>query len=843
MNINLSQFFPSGIPVGMAISMPALAAAGTATFTTTSNELYVNNATATMTPQSSCNSALPAAVGATNDVAFSAAQTSLVGFQNISNCLAGNWGTTQSAPNSQSTKAFYVGGVYYFFGPSSTTVPTLSWTSTTDLVNFTPAVTITPCSFYTIVDIAYNNGAWVFLDSTGTIITMTDLTLFTNTTINVMPLLVAANGYRNITNINGIWYVIGASSAGAGCRISSSTNLVNWTVVIDNNTTGMAVSICQGAGTGAATEILVGCASDTILKSTNNGTSFAVVTPVTGFGASTIIKHVFYSARTGKYYLAVSNNNTTAEQMYVAVSSTGTLATANFTTTYYVGLGYTGSFNGSAMQMVDNGTNVGLCASYGSGGHYFYYGASFNTLSSAILTPAQLQGYSGAINFAKSYWLNNTLITICGGGNAPPMLVTSNGATCASNVAIVLCFPVATYVYTGGLNIQWSGLTYLNGAYYAVNGIPYYYSPLGVYYYYWAFMYKLNAALTLMSCPVAPVTAYGGGSSNGMVYTTTYGISSGRIGAGGTSINWAGYNTQNYNSSVYNPIFTFNGTTFVVNGVNSPNANGGYQSTLAVAGVPSSCLALPKWSSLLNTYVMALPMQTYDVNSNYPALVVTSATLNGNPASTLVNAGIDTRTSDIDALDVLSNGMVVALTSYYVPNGGYPFTSYTLTINNGTQNYSVWGGQTIGNFGLWEIDYGGYTYLVFAFTAGYQGTSSALYVWRLSTTGAPVAVVNNYPITMTITGGTTLCRVFNYNGSFYLGDAAGVPASSRNAFMLTPSAGSFNINVAELYVPGDNWPTGAANTYSNTNGVTVVNPAGIPSVFLPSNLGYFTKVR
>jgi hypothetical protein len=78
MNINLSQFFSNAVPVGMAVPMPALAAAGVPSFTTAANELFVNNATATITPQSSCSALLPAVVGAANDVSYAATQTSLV---------------------------------------------------------------------------------------------------------------------------------------------------------------------------------------------------------------------------------------------------------------------------------------------------------------------------------------------------------------------------------------------------------------------------------------------------------------------------------------------------------------------------------------------------------------------------------------------------------------------------------------------------------------------------------------------------------------------------------------------------------------------------------------------
>ena len=836
MNINLSQFFSNAVPVGMAVPMPALAAAGVPSFTTAANELFVNNATATITPQSSCSALLPAVVGAANDVSYAATQTSLVGFQNIATVLSSTYSPNSVSVNTQSTKPFYVNGVYYFFGPSSANALTISWTSSTDLVNFTPAVPVTPCAPYNIVDVAYYSGAWGFLDANGVVISMTDPGLFTGLTITELPMLATASAYRNIVNINAVWYVIGGSSAGGGYRVSTSTNLAAWTVAIDSgNTGGAAISICQGAGSGAATEIMVGCGSDTILKSTNNGATFTAVATVTGLGSTTLIKHVMYSSRTAKYYLAISSNTATTGEVYVAVSSTGTLASATFTTPYAVGVGLYA--NALPLTMVDNGTNVGICFTYSSGAHYFWYGASFTTSSTAILTAAQMQGAygtnaTGYAPSAKSWWINGLLITICGGQQTQPaILANSSGATCSTGLAISLYFPMAANAGASTWNVQWSGLTYLSGSYYAVNGTAYYSG--STFNYFWAFLYKLNAALTLLSCPVAPIPNIYTGTIS---YPANIGISAGRLNGAGTGINWVGYLTNNGGSQNFSAIFTFNGATFTTSQVTSATAgSGGYQSNMPVNGQPASCLALPKWSSLLNTYVMALPCVTADSATGYSALVVTSATLSGAPASTLVSSGNASASGgQINMLDVLSNGMVVVLASYY----SSPYWQYALTLNNGTQNIALTSGTAISNYAMWEIDYGGYVYLACVL-------GSSLSVWRLNATGAPIPVIGGLAVAFALsTISTTLRRVFSYNGAFLLGDSGAQPTTARNAIALTPNNGTFAVTPAELYVPGDINATGIANTTTTQNTVTVVNTTPVPSIFLPAGTaGNFTKVR
>jgi hypothetical protein len=186
-------------------------------------------------------------------------------------------------------------------------------------------------------------------------------------------------------------------------------------------------------------------------------------------------------------------------------------------------------------------------------------------------------------------------------------------------------------------------------------------------------------------------------------------------------------------------------------------------------------------------------------------------------------------------LDVLSNGMVVVLASYY----SSPYWQYTLTLNNGTQNIALTGGAAISNYAMWEIDYGGYVYLACMLGA-------SLYVWRLASTGAPIPVISGLTVPLTISTpiSTTLRRVFSYNGSFLLGDSGTQPTTTRNSIALTPSNGTFTVTPAELYVPGDINYAGVANTTTTQNTVTVVNSTPVPSVFLPAGAaGNFTKVR
>jgi hypothetical protein len=340
----------------------------------------------------------------------------------------------------------------------------------------------------------------------------------------------------------------------------------------------------------------------------------------------------------------------------------------------------------------------------------------------------------------------------------------------------------------------------------------------------------------LLSCPVAPIPNIYTGTIS---YPANIGISAGRLNGAGTGINWVGYLTNNGGSQNFSAIFTFNGAAFTTSQVTSATAgSGGYQSNMPVNGQPASCLALPKWSSLLNTYVMALPCATSDASSTYPALVVTSTTLSGAPASTLISSGATSSSGgQINMLDVLSNGMVVALTSYYYNSAYWLFT---LTLNNGAQNITLASVGSLTSYAMWEIDYGGYVYLVFV-------QASTLYVWRLATTGAPIPVISGLTVPLTISTpiSTTLRRVFSYNGSFLLGDSGAQPTNARNAIALTPNNnGTFTVTPAELYVPGDINYAGVANTTTTQNTVTVVNTTPVPSVFLPAGTaGNYTKVR
>jgi len=507
------------------------------------------------------------------------------------------------------------------------------------------------------------------------------------------------------------------------------------------------------------------------------------------------MKHVMYSARTGKYYIATQGDQTYTNGIYVVASSTGTLATATFTTNYYVGVGYAGSDANCPMTMVDNGTNVGICCTVNGSVHSFYYGASFNTASTALLTAAQVYSpVNVATVGAKSFWLNNTLISIAGNSNGiSPILAVATGATCSTGISANLHFPLmASFPVNGASMLQWSGLTYMGGSFYAVNGQTYYSS--SEWYGYWTFMYKMNAAMTLLSCPVAPIQTPIGPIS----YPNSLGMSSGRLTSGGTGVVWAGYiNTTNAYLG-FNTLFVFNGTTFVASVINtsSPvNAATLSNSLELITGQPASCLTLPKWSSLLNAYVQSSPPSQYDSNQINSANVSSSATLSGTP-TVLMNPMAGNTNTNVLALDVLSNGIPVGIFSGYVSTWQY----YAM-INNGTQNFnlgSVYGvGGTI--FGMWEIDSGGFTYLVII-----NGT--VMWVWRVAVGGAPVPIISGLTLqgNAIVSNSTGLRRVFSYNGSFYLADT-GI-TSGRNSYVLTPSGPTFNVALAEFYMPGDTNP-------------------------------------
>jgi len=843
--MNVSQFFSgASLPPGSTVQMPELAAAGTGSFVTSSNELYVSAATASVVPKASCNPLLPAAIAGANDLALTATQFSIAPFQQAANALASaNNPYLISSSTYLGTKGFYVGSTYYLFGPSDP-INGMGWISTTDTVNYTPYVALTPLTGFLIVDIFYLSGTWYFLDANGTIVSMTNITTFAGLTFSSLPQLTTSCGYRNITNINGFWYVIGASTTGNGYRVSRSADTINWTIAIESTTgnASNANSICQGAGSGGSTEILISCASDTILKSINNGASFSASAATTGLGGA-VINTVFYSSRTGLYYIGLIDQASTANMVAMAVSTTGTLATATWTTTQIQA-----AVNSTAnVNIIDTGTNVGVTFTTLSGpGHYFFYGSSFSN-STPLLTTAQITMFDDT-NYrqsAKSIWLNNTLFTVYAsnggsyGARINPMLVTSSGPTCSTGLNVSLWFAYAPFgqAFTQYL---WSGASYLAGSYYMVQCFPAYKTAYAGYNFLVGCLFKINSSFTTFSCPVPPASGYVVAMS---AYVPSMVLSTGQPTSGATGINWMAYQTGN--STAFNPIFTYNGGVFTIASGITPAYGGQYGMSCGqpIAGQPASCVAVPKWSSLLNTYVMANPAYGYDTNSPYPAIVGTSTTLIGAPTALITAAGVTSHQALIDSMDVLSNGMVVAVTQVW--NGSQNISQ--LIVNNGTVNTNL-GPQLSGSYNayaIWEVVSGGSSYLVYI----YQNAIGAylMNIWKMSTTGVPPLVLSAYPVNnlnLLNTVTNNLRRVFSYNGSFYLGDAVGATPIARNSLMLTPSNGSFTVAPAYLYVGGDFGSANTPNTYTTANTVTTVNPAGVPSVFIaPGAAGSFVKVR
>jgi len=861
---NLSQFLQnSAVPVGQSVQMPALANAGTNQYVTAANELYVNTATASVVPQSSCSALLPAALGATNDVILPTSQVSLAPFQMASNVPASGFyaGLITSAAM-QSTKGFYVNGVYYLFSPNDTS-NTIGWISTTDTVNYTGFVPITPLAGLMIVDVFYSaaNAMWYFLEANGTIFATSNLTTFANATFYSLPALGTANAYVRLTNINGTWYAIGGSTSGGGYRVSSSANLTAWTVVIENTAGGApAFNIVQGAGSGAATEILVICNNNTILKSVNNGASFTAVTSAIAISGQTVagLNNAFYSSRTGLYYLAVTTSNYT----YVAVSTTGTLASAGWTaySTGYLAVGNAGTAN---INFIDTGTWVGPVFSSSIYGTYFYYGASYNTMSSPIIAAAQQMTLETATSAyyqgCKAMWLNNTLIVAYSGQPDPSyayqrpnaLLAVASGATCSSGIAINLWFPVSCI---GGSPPQWgswSGISWLNGAYYAAAGA---FSAQGAtyFYYYAMFLYKIAASLATFSCPLAPVSGYCGVALESCTQMT---LSCPMPTPNGTGLYWA----LSQNSNAYPQqgianilVFSFNGTALASCALSPSStsliaANTNSVNGYCIAGQPNGSVSVPKWSSLLNAYVLALPAGVESSGSGSTAAVAvgTVPTLSTSSLSNLITVapGSSGTWTNVFGLDVLSSGgVVMVIQNSTLLNLSVDFGAGVINVFSSAYNNN--GGYTPNNYAIWEIVSGGISYLAYA----YQNTNTYLNVYKLSTTGGPTLVVNAYPVTnlnLAATVTNNLRRVFNINGSYYLGDTAAASTSVRNSLALTPNGlGSFSISPEWLQVSGDATPAGKTSTYTTQNTLTTVNTASVPAVFIPAGVaGSFLRAR
>jgi hypothetical protein len=865
---NLSQFLQnSAIPVGQSVPMPALANAGTNQFVTASNELYVNTATPSVVPQSSCNALLPAALGAMNDVTMSASQVSLLGFQQAANVPASGYYTgliTTAAQ--QSTKGFYVNGVYYLFSPNDVE-NTIGWISTADTVNYTPFVPVTPLAGLMIVDVFYNttSGTWYFLEANGSIFSTTNLTTFANAAFYSLPQLGVANGYVRLTCINSVWYAIGGSTSSTGYRVSSSANLTNWTVVLENTAgSGPAFNIISGAGAGAATEILVCCVGNTLLKSVNNGTSFTAVTTAISIASNTpSINNIFYSSRTGLYYVATTTT-ATSMQVYLSVSTTGTLATAGWTN-YSTGYSSAGSAYTANIGIIDTGTWVGPVFMTTAWTVNFLYGTSYNTLSANIIANAQVYALeSGTQTYyqgAKAMWLNGALMVAYSSqpdGNfsyarSNVMLAVASGPTCGTGISINLWLPLSNTTTAAVEPVSqwnsWSGVVYMGGAYYAGAGAQ---SMSGsTFYFYTMYLIKIASTLATFSCPVAP--AQGSFNNVAMDWGEMIALSCPVVAPNGTSLYWAAF--QNYNAGNtsatlgYTPVFTFNGTlltSYTLPGAaNSGTSTGeGVLHGYCINGQPSGNVSVPKWSGLLNAYVVGLPALAY--GSGYAATIQSFSSLSsGAMASSLLAVSSGSNyASAILGLDVLSTGGVVAVIaagaslSLYVDMGNGMVSLATQGYNN-----TAYVGQP-NSYAIWEVVYNGTSYLVFAYGTG----TPSINIYKLSTTDGPTPVLQGYPvpnISLAATVTNNLRRVFAYNSGFCLGDTAAASVTTRNSLILTPNGiGSFNVAPTWLQASGDFTPAGKPNTYTTMNTVTTLNTAGVPSVFIPAGTaGNYLRAR
>jgi hypothetical protein len=446
--------------------------------------------------------------------------------------------------------------------------------------------------------------------------------------------------------------------------------------------------------------------------------------------------------------------------------------------------------------------------------------------------------YSGASDPNYGYQRTNAMVAV------------ATGATCSTGIAINLWFPVSQIGNTSAQWMSWSGVANWNGAYYAGAGVLTY-SGASIYDYTF-FLFKLNAALTTLSCPAVPVSQYIGIAAQ---TATQYILSSPMLIAAGAGLYWVAMQNSsgNYLQQVSNlPVFSYNGGS-ITNGI----IGSAYGTTSGIStssttvqgytlpGQPSGNVCTPKWSGLLNAYVLASPAWVISGSTTSAQPQVAIGTIPSIATNSLTNiatyaTGTANQTASVSGLDVLSSGGIVYViqtvannniaNSLYVYFGG---TAIPL-ISSGTSGMQ----GTPSGYAMWEVVSMGVSYLVYAYISN-STASTVLNVWKMSTTDGPTLVVNAFPVTnisLTATVTNNLRRVFGYNGSFLLGDTAAISNTARNSLMLTPnSLASFSIAPDYLQVSGDATPAGLPNVYTTTNSLTTVNPAApIPSVFVPA---------
>lgn len=827
--MNLSDLLGgSSVELGAIATMPSTTAT---TITMPNGDVLVSNPTGgtTLVSTSLCATALPAIVNSVNDTVLGGTISKLTSFSYVAQILTNSEGGA-STPIRFRPRMFYVGGVYYIFNTyTNATTFGLGYTSSTDNVNWTPAQSIAMLngvnSTFFIVDITNVAGVWYFLDSAGIIYSTTDVSISANPTINVLPVAT----YLKFAYINSNWYIVGASRTGSGYIVLKSAALASFTITENTSSVGTAISICQGSGSAGTTEILITLAADNIVKSVDNGATFVLVSAVTAV-AGGVIKNCLYSTTTNKYHLAVVG---TSDTVVMAVSSGSTLTGATWTM-YTCGTGSTNTLFYTVPTIADTGTNVGLLFQNTSGTYNFYYGATYSTVGTAIITANDKNILDNTqADHGISYWVNNKLFVFYGGTiYNGASLFGASGTTISSGITRLLSFP--------NTNDVWSGVTYLSGSYYSFNtnvGFT-----TGTANRVVAYLYKFASNFATMSCPVAPVTTSvtgitsAGAKSHG-VYDST-----------GTKINWMACDMIS-SSTGGNYCFAYDGSAFISTLVTATNPQpitaSNTSNTDNTLAYTYTNLSAHKWSSLYSKYIFAMPCVANHATLTTSVVKITSSATIGGAQTDIFsvlqqNAG--NRTA-IVSCDVLNDGQVIY---------GYAYTTagptYTIVyvIANPTKSTTILSyGNSNATVGMWNFSYGGSNYLLTASASG--GGAFLLQIFKLSTTdqstlifvdnraGSPYSNLATAFVTAnsaSLLGNGMLRRTMLYNGEIYLLDSSTISVNTKGSLKLTPVGSTFAVTSVNLYTTGDGGTTGNANVYSNNNSITTANTTLTPTVVL-----------
>ncbi|MDY7537625.1 hypothetical protein RGU72_05070 [Undibacterium sp. 5I1] len=824
----------SGLPIGAQVTM---AGTNSSVFTAPSGEVFVKNSIAAVIPASQCNSLLPALMNAVNDITFPTTikvdlttfGSSVSGIPSLFSASRAVGGTTTLVPSI----GVYANSTYYLFSPNVANLGSnIGYTSTTDQAFFTAKKSIPQLAGLTIVDVKFVNGVWYFIDSSGYIASMTDLSGSNFTIIQTVMMPNAASyGYTGAAYINGVWYLYGSSRTGysAGSIIVRSTDMVTWTI-ISEVTSGSApiTSLCQGSGTTTTTEIIAGClGGDYIFKSVNNGTTF---TQVSAFSGKSYIRSVFYSTRTSKYYAVAADTNL---NLYLLTSSTGTLATATFTSLLIGAISDYGSPGYGIATIVDTGTNVGIV--YSNGSAVFGYNNAGSAANVTITNDLNTGVVSGSYLSCLALTMNgNIWVLVCQSGSitasqmSGKQLILVSGPTLAT-ASKMLWFPTTQANFTPPAaisGVQYSVVTGLS--YDSANNFS------NLYKFGTNFASIALASNTVLSQNYSGYVFTGIGSMFAAPSLLQPGV-----------LTWTGIN--NVSNNVVTTL-KYDGTTFSASQLNGAAPYPAGNAQLADSSDVGCTAFAAKWSSLFSAYLYSGSIST--TGSSAAMTVLKAATLGG--ASSNVYTLGETNSSYhgwMYFLDVLSGGQ--GIMGYTQNTGNGPYAG--LTILTPTANYLIplSGIPSINTCYLSAYDITGtdgnrYLAVVYALTGGGTPTNGQfLSVFRIFTNSAPVCVLNT-----SIAGylgfntSSKMRRVVATGNNFYLCDFTS-GTSTKNALLLTQSGGAFSFaGAAYCNLPTDNVPSGVAGITGSFNSATVAATSATAAVYLPpATSGNYVKVK